>query len=401
MASRRIPSYPSGMNDQSPALQHLVDEIGIVRRDLHAHPETAFEEHRTAKIVAAKLREWGIDTHAGVGRTGVVGVLKKGAGPSIALRADMDALPVREGNAFAHRSRHDGKMHACGHDGHTAMLLGAAKWLHDHGDFAGTVCFVFQPAEETGGGAGVMLEDGLLQRFAIERFFGLHNWPGLPAGSFALLDGAVMAAADEFEITIEGKGAHGAMPHLGADPIVAGSALVQALQTIVTRNLDPLDSAVISVTRFQAGHAYNVIPQTALLGGTARSFSEAVRAALESSMRRICDGVSASHGVKATLRYTRGYPATVNAAAEAALCRAAAQRIGAPLLEDTRPSMGAEDFSLFGRERPACYGWIGNGPGEGGCTLHSPYYDFNDTVIATGIRYWTAVAELALPAAPR
>ena len=377
----------------SPELLALVAEVAALRRDIHAHPETAFEENRTAQLVAEKLRHWGIETHTGIGRTGVVGILKKGTGPCIALRADMDALPVKEGNAFSHRSRHDGKMHACGHDGHTAMLLGAAKWLKDHGQFSGTVCFIFQPAEETGGGAGVMLDDGLLQRFPIERFYGLHNWPGLPAGSFAVLDGPAMAAADEFEITIEGKGAHGAMPHLGADPIVAGSSLVQALQTIVTRHLDPLDSAVISVTRFQSGHAYNVIPQFAVLGGTARSFSEAVRDALESSMRRICEGISASHGVKATLRYSRGYPATVNDPEEAARCRLAAESIGAPVLSGIRPSMGAEDFSMFAQHRPACYGWIGNGPGEGGCTLHSPYYDFNDEVIATGIRYWTALSE--------
>ena len=384
------------------SLQHLAAEISALRRDLHAYPETAFEEQRTSRIVADTLHalhRWGLETHTGVGRTGVVGVLKRGAGPCIALRADMDALPVKEGNTFAHRSKHDGKMHACGHDGHTAMLLGAARWLSEHGQFAGTICFIFQPAEETGGGAGVMLGDGLLERFPIERFYGLHNWPGLPAGSFALLDGPTMAAADEFEITIEGKGAHGAMPHLGADPIVAGAALVQALQTIVTRQLDPLDSAVISITRFQAGHAYNVIPQFAVLGGTARSFSPAVRDALESSMRKMCEGFSTSHGVKATLRYSRGYPATINDPAEAERCREAARSIGATILNDIRPSMGAEDFSMFAVRRPACYGWIGNGPGEGGCTLHSPHYDFNDAVIATGIRYWTALAELALPAA--
>ena len=391
-------STKTSTKDLSP-LSLLAGEIASLRRDLHAHPETAFEEQRTARIVAEKLRQWGIETHTEVGRTGVVGVLKKGNGPCIALRADMDALPVREANDFAHRSRHDGKMHACGHDGHTAMLLGAAKWLADHGRFAGTVCFIFQPAEETGGGAGVMLADGLLQRFPIERFYGLHNWPGMPAGSFALCDGPIMAAADEFEITITGKGAHGAMPHLGADPIVAGAALVQAMQSIITRHLDPLDSAVISVTRFQAGHAYNVIPHQAVLGGTARSFSEAVRDALQSSMQRMCEGISTSHGVKAVLRYSKGYPATVNDPAEAERCRAAARAIGATVLDAVRPSMGAEDFSMFANERPACYGWIGNGPGEGGCTLHSPHYDFNDEVIATGIRYWTALTEGVLPVA--
>jgi hippurate hydrolase len=389
--------YPHDADPDTLLLARLTDEIGALRRDLHAHPETAFEERRTARRVADTLKHWGIETHEGIGRTGVVAVLRRGDGPCVGLRADMDALPLKEENDFAHRSVHEGKMHACGHDGHTAMLLGAARWLQLRGRFAGTVCCIFQPAEETGGGAGVMLEDGLLARFPITRFFGLHNWPGLPAGSFALLEGPVMAAADEFEIVVEGKGAHGAMPHLGADPIVAGSALVQALQSIVTRQLDPLDSAVISVTRFNAGHAYNVIPQRAVLGGTARSFNEAVRDALESSMRRMCAGISQSHGVTATLRYTRGYPATVNEAGATALCRAAAEAIGASVLRDLRPSMGAEDFSMFAQQRPACYGWIGNGPGLGGCTLHSPHYDFNDILIATGIRYWTAVTELALP----
>jgi amidohydrolase len=375
----------------------LVEEIGAIRRDIHAHPETAFEEKRTAAKIATALSGWGIETHEGVGRTGVVAVLRRGDGPCIALRADMDALPVSESNTFDHRSRHPGKMHACGHDGHAAMLLGAARWLSLQGRFRGTLCCIFQPAEETGGGAGVMIEDGLFRRFPIERVFGLHNWPGLPAGSFALIEGPVMASADEFEIMVEGKGAHGAMPHLGADPVVAGSALVQALQAIITRQLDPLDTAVISVTRFNAGHAYNVIPHEAVLGGTVRTFRAEVQASIKAAMHRACLGVSEAYGVKTRLRYSEGYPATVNTAAETRLCKAAAESIGAPLVE-ARPSMGAEDFSMYGRERPICYGWIGNGPGEGGCTLHSPHYDFNDDVIATGIRYWTAIAELALPA---
>jgi amidohydrolase len=387
------------------SFEPIARELAGLRRDLHAHPEVAFEEARTAAVVARVLREAGIEVHEAIGRTGVVGVLRRGKAAAangglscIALRADMDALPVPEANTFAHRSRHDGKMHACGHDGHTAMLLGAARWLQAYGEFSGTVCFVFQPAEESQGGAAAMLADGLLQRFPIERFYGMHNWPGMPAGHFAIIDGPVMAAADEFEIVIQGKGAHGAMPQFGADPVVAGAALVQALQTIVTRTLDPLDPVVLSVTRFHAGHANNVIPAQAILGGTARTFRAAVQGSLEAAMLRVCEGIATAYGVTATLRYSRGYPATRNDPQEAARCRAAAQAIGAPLVEAARPSMGAEDFSMFAQERPACYVWIGNGPGEGGCTLHSPYYDFNDSLIETGVRYWSTLVESALPA---
>ena len=380
----------------SPILKAIVSEVAALRRDLHAYPETAFEEARTAKQVAAALVAAGLEVHTGIGKTGVVGVLRGSlalSGPCIALRADMDALPVPEANTFEHRSRHEGKMHACGHDGHTAMLLGAAKYLALQGQFSGTVCFVFQPAEESQGGASAMLADGLLQKFPIERFYGMHNWPGLPTGHFAVIDGPVMAAADEFEIILTGKGAHGAMPHLGADPVLAGSALVLALQSIITRQLDPLDPAVISVTRFHAGHANNVIPAQAVLGGTVRSFRDAVQKTLETAMQRACVGIATSYGVSAELRYVRGYPSTFNNSTEAARCRAAIQSIGANIDSDARPSMGAEDFSIFARERPACYVWIGNGSGEGGCTLHSPYYDFNDEVIETGIRYWVALVE--------
>lgn len=389
----------------APLDAQLVDEIAALRRDIHAHPETAFEEHRTADVVAGTLHAAGLEVHRGIGRTGVVGVLSRGDGPTIALRADMDALPVQEANQFAHRSRHDGRMHACGHDGHTAMLLGAARQLAAHGGFRGTVCFVFQPAEESHGGAKAMLDDGLLERFPIERFFGLHNWPGLPAGHFAVIDGPVMAAADEFEIVLDGKGAHGAMPHLGADPVAGGAALVQALQTVVSRDLDPLDPAVVSVTRFHAGQANNVIPARAVLGGTARTFSARVQDRLEAAMHRLCGGIAAAHGLRAELRYARGYPATINDPAEAARCRSAVRAVAghAALLDDVRPSMGAEDFSFFANVRPACYVWLGNGEGHhaagGPCTLHSPHYDFNDQNIALGIRYWSALAESCLAGA--
>ena len=384
--------------------RHLVAEIKALRRDIHAHPELAFAEHRTAELVAGALEAAGIETHRGIGRTGVVGVIRRGDGPTIALRADMDALPLEEANRFAHRSQHAGRMHACGHDGHTAMLLGAARHLAAHGRFRGTLCFVFQPAEESYGGGKAMLDDGLLERFPIAHFYGLHNWPGLPAGHFGIIDGPVMAAADEFEIVIDGQGAHGAMPHLGADPLAAGAALVQAIQTVVSRNLDPLDSAVVSVTRFHAGQAYNVIPAQAVLGGTARSFRPEVQALLEKSLERLCHGVAAAHGVRATLRSSRGSPATVNDPAQASRCRAAAQAVAgsAAVVAGLRPSMGAEDFAFFAEARPSCYIWLGNGDrhhGEsaGPCTLHSPHYDFNDALIPAGIRYWSRLAEDCLP----
>ena len=393
---------PRPLPDIPPAPGLLAD-ITALRRDIHAHPELAFAEHRTASMVADALAAAGIETHRGIGRTGVVGVLRRGAGPTIALRADMDALPLSEANQFAHRSQHPGCMHACGHDGHTAMLLGAARHLAEHGRFQGTVCFVFQPAEESQGGGKAMLDDGLLARFPIAHFFGLHNWPGLPVGQFGVLDGPVMAAADEFEITIDGRGAHGAMPHLGADPLVAGAALVQAVQTVVSRDLDPLDPAVVSVTRFHAGQAYNVIPSQASLGGTARSFRPAVQDALEAGLVRLCAGIGAAHGVNALLRYARGYPATHNDPVQAARCRSAARLVAgdAALASGLRPSMGAEDFSFFALERPSCYVWLGNGEGghgeaAGPCTLHSPHYDFNDALIPVGVRYWTALTELCL-----
>jgi len=384
--------------------RQLVAETTALRRDIHAHPEMAFAEQRTAALVASALEAAGIETHRGIGRTGVVGVLRHGPGPTIALRADMDALPLQEANRFSYRSRHDGCMHACGHDGHTAMLLGAARHLAVHGRFRGTLCFVFQPAEESLGGGKAMLDDGLLERFPVEHFYGLHNWPGLPAGHFGVIDGPVMAASDEFEIVIDGRGAHGAMPHLGADPVAAGAALVQAIQTVVSRNLDPLDAAVVSVTRFHAGQAYNVIPAQAVLGGTARSFNGAVQDQLEGALERLCQGIAAAHGVRATLRYARGYPATHNDPAQAARCRAAALAVVGPeaLVPGLRPSMGAEDFAFFALARPSCYVWLGNGDrhhGEsaGPCTLHSPHYDFNDALIPVGIRYWSRLAESCLP----
>ena len=376
------------------------ERLVALRHDLHAHPELAFDEHRTSAAVAAFLEELGIAVHRGLAGTGVVGVLRRGSGSrAIGLRADMDALPVLEQNRFPHRSRHEGRMHACGHDGHTAMLLGAAEYLVRHGRFDGSVVFIFQPAEETDGGARVMIEDGLFERFPMEAVFGMHNWPGMPTGRFAVHGGPVMACADQFDIVIKGHGAHAAMPQQGRDPLVAGAALVQALQTVVSRSLDPLDSAVLSITRFFAGgDAYNVIPGEARIGGTVRAFRPEVEDGIEAAMERLCAGVAAAHGVQATLDYRRGYPPTVNDAAQAEICRQVLAELVGPdqVQTDARPSMGAEDFAFMLREKPGCYVWIGNGLAEGGCMLHNPRYDFNDDILTLGATYWVRLAEKLL-----
>lgn len=378
--------------------KHLV----ALRHDLHAHPELAFDERRTSDKITAFLQARGIETHRGLAGTGVVGILRHGDGRrAIALRADMDALPVQEQNLFPHRSRIDGRMHACGHDGHTAMLLGAAEHLAAHPGFDGTVVFIFQPAEETDGGARVMIEEGLFEQFPVDAVFGMHNWPGLPAGQFAVHSGPVMACADQFDILLKGHGAHAAMPHQGRDPLVAGAALVQALQSVVGRNLDPLDSAVLSITQFFAGgEAYNVIPAEARIGGTVRAFRPEVEDAIEAAMERQCAGIAAAHGVQATLDYRRGYPPTVNAAAEAEACRRVlVDLVGEDNVRtDMRPSMGAEDFAFMLREKPGCYVWIGNGLAEGGCMLHNPRYDFNDDILTLGAGYWVKLVETLLQA---
>ncbi len=374
--------------------------LTALRRDLHAHPELAFAEYRTADVVAAHLEALGLETHRGVGGTGVVGVVRAGRSMrAIALRADMDALPITEHNTFAHCSVNAGCMHACGHDGHTTMLLGAAEVLAAARNFDGTVYLVFQPAEEGEGGAQAMIDDGLFVRFPVEAVFGMHNWPGLAAGHFAVHSGAVMASADRFDIRIDGHGAHAAMPHLGADPVVAGAALVQALQTVVGRNVDPTEAAVLSVTQFHAGEAYNAIPEFAELCGTVRVFSPAVRVQAEQALRRICDGIAASFGVRIECAYRHGYPPTINTAAEAVRCAEAARAVVGEgnVATDARPSMGAEDFAYFLEHRPGAYVWIGNGPGEGGCTLHNPNYDFNDDIISIGVAYWVELARCLLP----
>jgi len=371
-----------------------------LRRDLHAHPELAFDEHRTSDLVASTLESLGIEVHRGLAGTGVIGKLRCGdSSRAIGLRADMDALPMQEKNDFAHRSRHDGRMHACGHDGHTAMLLAAADALSKTRNFNGTVYFIFQPAEETEGGGRVMVEQGLFDQFAMDAVFGLHNWPGLPAGQFAVHAGPVMASADRFDITLTGRGAHAAMPHQGNDVILAGSALVQALQSVVSRKLDPLDPAVLSITRFHAGDAYNILPEKAHLAGTIRAFNDQVRSQAEDEIRRICKGVGDSFGVLAAFDMHYGYPATVNTAAESEHCRSvAAELVGDENVRtDLRPSMGAEDFSFMLKKKPGCYIWLGNGLGEGGCMLHNPHYDFNDAVLPLGAEYWCKLIARLLP----
>ena len=394
-----MPHHESGLHN---VLSELAPRVAALRRDLHAHPELAFDEHRTAGLVAEYLRRLGIDVFTGLAKTGVVGRIKAGSsGRAIGLRADMDALPLPELNAFPHRSRHEGRMHACGHDGHTAMLLGAAEVLAhlcDKGAFDGTVYFIFQPAEEHEGGGRVMVEEGLFERFPMQSVYGLHNWPGLPAGSIAAIEGPVMAGADRFAITIRAQGGHAAMPHQGTDAILAGAALVQALQSLVSRATDPQDAAVVSVTRFQAGFADNILPEEAVLGGTVRSFRPELQDALEEGFNRICTGIEATYRVRIKLDYVRGYPPTINAAEPTLLCREVARQIVGheQVYSHLKPSMGAEDFAYLSRAVPGCYVWLGNGPGEGGCMLHSPHYDFNDAIIETGIRYWVRLVEKAL-----
>ncbi len=378
------------------------EEMTAWRRHIHANPETAFEEHDTADYVALRLHEFGIDVHRGLAGTGVVGTLKgeKGEGPAIVLRADMDALDIEEKNAFGHKSRNPGKMHACGHDGHTAMLLGASKYLAETRRFAGTVHFVFQPAEENEGGGRVMIEDGLFERFPAESVYGMHNVPGIPVGEFAVRPGPIMASFDIFEITLTGTGTHAAMPHLGRDAMVAAAQLVTALQTIRSRTVSPFDSAVVSVTQMHAGDTWNVIPEEVVVRGTTRAFKEHVQEHMEAEIRRISAGVAAGFAVAAETRYERRYPPTVNDPREAELtARVAGDVAGAPNVSlDKDPMMGAEDFAFMLNEKPGAYVWIGNGPRDGGCMLHNPNYDFNDDILPLGASYWARLVETRLEA---
>ena len=381
-------------------LKQLQPDMAKWRHDIHAHPELGYEEHRTGEVVAKKLESFGLPVHRGLGRTGVVGTLSSGSGKrSIGLRADMDALPIHEKNGFDYRSQNEGKMHACGHDGHTTMLLGAAKCLADTKNFDGTVHFIFQPAEEGGGGGKAMIDDGLFEKFPVESVYGMHNWPGMPVGQFGLRPGPMMASSDEFEITVTGHGAHAALPYTGIDPIVTGAALVQALQTIVSRNINAVDAAVVTVTQFHGGDAWNVIPPDAVLRGTARAFRPEIQDLIESSMRRICDGIAAAHGAKVHVHYKRNYPPTINAPRETEIsAQVLEQMVGAANVKrDLEPTMGAEDFAYMLQAKPGCYIFVGNGPGEGGCMLHNPRYDFNDQVLPIGASYWVRLVEHLLP----
>jgi amidohydrolase len=372
------------------------------RRDFHAHPEIAYEEFRTSEIVAAKLEEWGIEVHRGLGGTGVVGTLR-GAHPgpegrAIGLRADMDALPMQEEADIPHASRNPGRMHACGHDGHTTMLLGAARYLAETRNFAGTVRFIFQPAEEGRGGAKRMVEEGLLDLFPCDEIFGIHNWPSMPVGTMGVRSGAMMAAADLFEIRLTGRGGHGAMPHFSIDPVVVAAHLVTALQTLVSRNTDPADSSVLSVTKINGGTAFNVIPNDASIAGTIRTFRESTRDMMEDGVRRIATSVAAAFGATAEIRYQRNYPATVNSASQADfVAEVAAEVLGAEnVRRDFDPSMGAEDFSFMLQKRPGAYLWLGQGGEAGGCMLHNPRYDFNDEILPLGASLWVRLVERAL-----
>ena len=387
--------------------------IAVVRRDIHAHPELCFEEVRTADVVAQKLTEWGIPIHRGLGKTGVVGIVKGrdggACGRAIGLRADMDALPMQEFNTFAHASKHQGKMHACGHDGHVAMLLAAAQHFAKHRNFDGTVYLIFQPAEEGGGGARVMIEDGLFEQFPMEAVYGMHNWPGMPVGTFAVSPGPVMASTSEFKITLRGKGGHAALPHTGIDPVPIACGMVQTFQTIISRNKKPVDAGVISVTMIHAGEATNVVPDSVELQGTVRTFTVEVLDLIEKRMRQIAEHTCAAHDATCEFEFVRNYPPTINSPAEAEFARKVmAGIVGEERVLPQEPTMGAEDFAYMLQAKPGAYCFIANGDGAhremghggGPCMLHNPSYDFNDDLIPLGATYWVKLAEewLAQPA---
>jgi hippurate hydrolase len=387
-----------------PVLNRVADraeEIAAWRRDLHAHPELQYEVHRTAGVVANRLREFGCDeVVSGIGRTGVVGVIrgrKQGSGKVVGLRADMDALPIVEATGLPYASRTPGQMHACGHDGHTAMLLGAARHLCETRNFDGTAVVIFQPAEEGGAGAKAMLDDGLLDRFQIAEVFGLHNYPGMPVGSFATRPGPIMAAADRIWIEVEGLGGHAARPHLSVDSVLVGANIVTALQQIVSRNVDPIDNAVVSITLFQAGSTDNVIPATALLRGTGRSLRPETRDLLERRVREIAEGVARLHGARVTVRYQRDYPVVVNNPAATEFAASVAREVAGATMVDAAapPVMGGEDFAFMLQARPGAFVFMGNG---NSANLHHPAYDFNDAAIPFGSTYWVRLVETAMPA---
>lgn len=379
-------------------------DLRQIRRDIHAHPELCFEEQRTADVVAQTLTEWGIPILRGMGVTGVVGVIRNGSSNrAIGLRADMDALPVQEINTFAHASRNSGKMHACGHDGHVAMLLGAARYLAQHRNFDGTVYLIFQPAEEGGGGARRMMEDGLFAKYPMDAVFGMHNWPGVAVGKFGVTPGPMMASSNEFEVIVKGKGSHAAQPHKGIDPIMVAIQIAQSWQTIVTRNKNPNDAAVLSITQIHAGSATNVIADEATLIGTVRTFSTGVLDLIERRMQTIAEHTATAFDASVDFRFTRNYPPLINHAKETDFAVTVMKSIvGESQVDDkVEPTMGAEDFAFMLQEKPGCYVFIGNGEGLhrdaghglGPCNLHNPSYDFNDELLPIGATYWVRLAE--------
>lgn len=379
--------------------------IKAIRRDIHAHPELKFSEFRTSELIAKQLKSWGIQTHVGLGKTGVVGTIQGnlGQGKSIGLRADIDALPLQEHNSFEHTSQHEGKMHACGHDGHTAMLLGAAQFFASHRDFKGTIHCIFQPAEEGGGGAREMMADGLFTLFPCDSVFGMHNWPGMPEGSFGVIPGPMMASSNEFTITLKGKGAHAALPHNGADPVFAIAQLASSLQSIITRNKKPVDTAVLSITQIHAGFASNVIPNDAWLGGTIRTFTTPVLDLLEQRLRDIAHGTALAFNCSAEIEFNRNYPPLINHPLETSFAQSVIKKSFGEdqFIDSTEPTMGSEDFAFMLEKVPGCYVFIGNGDGDhravghgmGPCHLHNPCYDFNDHLLPIGASYWVHLAQ--------
>ena len=381
-----------------PEIEAYREDLTALRRDIHAHPELAYQEERTSRLVAERLERWGLTVHRGLAATGVVGTLARGDGPMVGLRADMDALAMDEANTFAHRSRHEGRMHACGHDGHTAMLLGAARYLAEHPEFTGTIQFIFQPAEEAAGGAKVMMEHGLFELFPVDAVFGMHNWPGIPVGHFAMRSGPMMASLDCFDIEIEGRGTHGALPHHGVDPVMVSAQVISALQSIVSRGVNPLQPAVVSVTKVHGGDAHNIIPEQIELGGGIRCFDPGIRDFLKTRVREVVEGICSSLGARGRVEFISGYPAVINRPEEIELAsRVAAEIVGGENVEaDAEPIMGSEDFAYMLEEKPGCYIFIGNGSGEGACMVHNPSYDFNDTILTLGATYWVRLAQTFL-----
>ena len=378
-------------------IDDLLPALIALRRDLHAHPELAFEERRTSGVVAAVLRECGLEVHEGIGGTGVVGVLRRGKSTRmVGLRADMDALPMREDAERPYVSRHPGVHHGCGHDGHTAMLLGAAQQLERAGRFDGSIAFIFQPAEEGRGGAREMVRQGLFDRFACESVFALHNWPDLPVGTVATRPGPIMAAADRFDIVVRGRGGHAAQPHQTPDVVLAASQLVAQMHTIVSRRIPPTQNAVLSVTRISGGQSHNVLPAAVELTGTVRSFDAAVQDTIEQAVRDVAAGVACASGTTIEVEYTRYYPATVNSPEQAQLALEAARSVGLDAQVAAAPAFTSEDFAFMLQQRPGAYLWLGQRGADHAAALHHPAYDFNDDVLACGVRWFAAVAHMAL-----